>query len=63
MAGYWFAGFDDGVRYVLVDGAEVSQGEYVRALITHLAAPMLCAVALLVVGTAFVNGSRTGSRG
>ncbi|HEY9558245.1 MAG TPA: hypothetical protein VIR58_16025 [Acidimicrobiales bacterium] len=46
--GYWVAGFDEGVRFVIADGHEVSQGEYATALLVHLGAPVLAAVALLV---------------
>ncbi len=48
-AGYWLAGFDDDVVFVLIDGTEVSQGDYVSALLTHLAAPIAGAVALVAV--------------
>jgi quinol-cytochrome oxidoreductase complex cytochrome b subunit len=57
IAGYWFAAFDDGVRFVIVGGTEVDQGIYARALVVHLATPALAAlaaglgvVALLVTG-------------
>lgn len=48
--GYWTAAFGTDVRFVLVGGAEVSQGEYATALVAHLGAPVVGLVALLVVG-------------
>lgn len=48
--GYWTAGFGDGIRYVLVESSEISQGEYGAALIAHLAAPVVAALALLLLG-------------
>lgn len=44
--GYWYAAFNDEVRFVLVDGAEISQGQYAPAAVAHLVAPFLGAVAL-----------------
>lgn len=41
VSGYWYAAFDDGVRFVLIDGSEVSQGQYAPALIAHLVAPAM----------------------
>jgi quinol-cytochrome oxidoreductase complex cytochrome b subunit len=57
IAGYWFAAFDDGVRFVIVDGTEVDQGSYARALVVHLAMP---AVAALVAGLGVVSLLVTG---
>ena len=53
--GYWTAAFGGDVRFVLMGNTEVSQGEYGAALIIHLAAPAVTAIALLVVGTALVR--------
>ena len=46
ISGYWYAAFDRGVRFVFVDSVEVSQGSYAWALVVHLAAPIVGAVAL-----------------
>jgi hypothetical protein len=59
--GYWNAAFGDDVLFVLIGGSEVSQGEYGAALVTHLAAPVIAASALLVVGAA-VGRRRVGAR-
>jgi hypothetical protein len=48
ISGYWFAAFDDDVAFLLVDGAEVGQGAYARALVVHLVAPVLAGAALAV---------------
>jgi len=48
--GYWTAAFGDDVRFVLTRSTEVSQREYGAVLITHLAAPVVAAIALLIVG-------------
>jgi hypothetical protein len=47
--GWKMAAFDDGVRFVLVDGVEVSPGSYAIALVAHLAAPAGALAALLVM--------------
>lgn len=46
ISGYWYAAFNGGVRFLLIDGAEVSQGQYAPALMVHLAAPVLATVTL-----------------
>ena len=46
-SGYWTAAFDDGVRFLFIDGREVSQGDYAPVLLVHLGAPVIGAVALL----------------
>jgi hypothetical protein len=49
MSGYWFAAFDENVRFIVVHNRRVSQGEYITALIAHLAAPMLGVAALAII--------------
>jgi hypothetical protein len=49
MSGYWFAAFDDNVRFIFVHNRRVSQGEYIPALIAHLAAPILGVAALAII--------------
>ena len=44
--GYWRAAFDDGVRFVLVDGVEVATGDYAAALAVHLLAHLVGVVGL-----------------
>jgi hypothetical protein len=58
--GYWYASFNDGVRFVLVDGAEVSQTEYATAVIAHVAAPLLGIAALAMVVVAVIRAKRPG---
>ncbi|MGH2781055.1 MAG: hypothetical protein ACRDLA_06510, partial [Thermoleophilaceae bacterium] len=53
--GYWFAGFGEDVRFLVVGSSEVSQAEYVPALIAHLIAPMLGAVSLLFLVAALAR--------
>lgn len=48
ISGYWLAAFDDGVRFILVDGQEIGQSTYARSLIVHLASPLVAVVALAV---------------
>ena len=48
-AGWRLAAFDDRVRFVLVDGAEVSPGSYAVALVVHLVAPAVVVVALVAL--------------
>ena len=42
--GYWYAAFDDGVRFVLLGGRGVSQGSYAATLVVHLLAPVVAVV-------------------
>lgn len=56
--GYWTAAFGDDVLVVLLDDAEVSQREYSAVLVTHLAAPVVGACSLLVLGMAVVGRAR-----
>jgi quinol-cytochrome oxidoreductase complex cytochrome b subunit len=44
--GYWAAAFHHGVRFVLVDGNEVSQRAYATALVVHLVAPVVATLGL-----------------
>lgn len=60
VSGYWYAAFDDGVRFVLIDGSEVSQGQYAPALIVHLVAPAVGLVVL--IGALGVWGLRSAHR-
>lgn len=46
----WNVPLGDGVRFVLVDGVEVSPGTYATALVVHLVGPVLALGALVVVG-------------
>ena len=55
LGGYWVAGFHDEVRFVLVGNQELSQDQYVQALIVHLAAPIVAGMALLVVGAVLLR--------
>lgn len=55
LGGYWVAGFDDEVRFVLAGNQELSQDQYVQALIVHLAAPIVAGMALLVVGAVLLR--------
>lgn len=52
--------FHDGVRFSLIDGREVSEGEYAVALLTHLGAPVIGAVALVITTVAAIRLARTG---
>jgi hypothetical protein len=56
--GYWVAAFGDDVRFVLIGNTEVSQAHYALAVLTHLSAPMIGAVALVAVGSALFGSSR-----
>jgi hypothetical protein len=56
--GYLLAAFDDDVRFVLIDGREVSTGEYALALLAHLGAPVVGTVALLLATVALVQVTR-----
>ena len=47
-AGLWKAATLDDVRFLLVGGTEVSQRSYLVALLVHLAAPVVAALALAV---------------
>jgi hypothetical protein len=49
LGGWRLAALDDRVRFVLVDGAEVSQGTYAGVLAVHLVAPVVAVVALVVL--------------
>lgn len=59
ISGYWFAAFDDDIRYVLVGNSEVSQSQYVPALLAHLGAPMAGAAALMIVALTLLRSYRT----
>lgn len=48
--GYWTAAFGGDVRFVLIGNTEVSQGAYRSVLLAHLAAPVVAALALLLLG-------------
>lgn len=49
LAGWRLAAFDDRVRFVLVDGVEVTPGTYAAALVTHLAGPVVALAALVAI--------------
>lgn len=52
VGGYWYAAFDEGVRFVLLGGSEVSQRRYAATLVVHLIAPVVAGVgAGLSIGT------------
>lgn len=57
LAGYWTAAFDSDVRFVIVDGAEVSPAAYRLRWLAHLVAPLVTAGALAT----FLPKRRTGS--
>ena len=63
MSGYWYAGFDNGVRFVLVGNTEVTQGQYAPMLLMYLIAPMLGAVALIITTVQLARGARSANRG
>ena len=50
--GFWTAAFGGDVRFVLVEGSEVSQATYRAVLLVHLAAPVIGAIALLLAALA-----------
>lgn len=50
--GYWIAALGDDVRFVLIGNTEVTQREYAIALVTHLAAPVVSAVAFSLTAVA-----------
>lgn len=50
LRGLWFAGFDDGVRFVLVGGVEVAPSTFALWVVVHLLAPLV-AVAGVVAAT------------
>jgi len=55
ISGYWVAGFGGDVRFILIDNREVSQGEYIPALLAHLGAPIIGTVALVIVAVALLR--------
>jgi quinol-cytochrome oxidoreductase complex cytochrome b subunit len=59
ISGYRIAGFGEGIRFVIVDGVEVSPGDYAVTLVVHLGAPVIGAVA---TGVALAVLARRGSR-
>lgn len=46
ISGYWMAGFDDRVRFLLIDDTEVTPGAYRTVLLVHLGAPVVAGLAL-----------------
>lgn len=59
ISGYRIAAFDDGVRFVIVDGAEVSPSDYAVTLVVHLGAPVIGAIS---TGVALMVLARRRSR-
>lgn len=55
LDGYWRV-FDDGVRFVLIEGVEVDPGDYGVALAVHLVAHVVGVVA--AIGSLVVLGAR-----
>jgi hypothetical protein len=55
VSGYWFAGFGKDVLFILVDDHEITQREYVPALLAHLGAPIVGVVALVIVAVALLR--------
>lgn len=53
VEGVWYAAFDKSVRFVLVDGGELSPSSYRRDVLLHLAAGGAVAVGLVAVGAAW----------
>lgn len=47
FSGLWKPAVSDDVRFLIIGGAEVGQSTYLRALVIHLGAPVVAAVALL----------------
>lgn len=58
LDGYWVAAFDDRVRFVLVDGSEVTKGEYAVMLVAHLTVPLLGVAALLALLVELLRDAR-----
>jgi hypothetical protein len=58
MSGYRTAAFDDRVRFVLMGGSEVSQGQYAVALLVHLGAPVLGTLTLAIVAWTLRRAAR-----
>ena len=58
--GLWKPAVSDEVRFLIVGGAEVGQGTYRRALLVHLAAPV---VAALTLGVSLWLGRRSPAHG
>ncbi|QYG95250.1 hypothetical protein HC251_24340 [Iamia sp. SCSIO 61187] len=56
--GWWAAGFSDEVRFVLVDGVEVSPETYSVTLVAHVVAPAAALVAVLVTGVVVARTRR-----
>lgn len=46
--GWWFAAFDDSVRFVFTDGSRIAPGQYRLSVLAHLLAPVLGFVASAV---------------
>ena len=63
LSGYRFAAFRDEVKFVLVRGAEVSQGRYATVLVVHLAAPIIGTLALVLAGAAITRAPRPAPSG
>lgn len=61
LDGYWPA-FDDGVRFVLVEGVEVDPGDYGAALAVHLLAHVVGLVAAVWALLALVGRRPVGNR-
>ena len=62
MTGYEVAASGDDVRFVLVDGREVSTSEYRRTAVLHLGAPFVGAAALVVALVALLRRAEQGPR-
>lgn len=61
VEGVWYAAFDDGVRFVLVDGrGELSPADYRQDVLLHLGAGAAVVVGLVVVGLARWRGRSGG---
>ncbi len=57
LDGIWPAAFDDGVRFVLIDGSEVAQATYARWAVAHVAL-----VPLVVLGLGGITARRLARR-
>lgn len=57
--GYWHAAFGDRVRFVIVDGMEVTQGDYAWSVVLHLGAPVVGVLVLMGLIIALVRGGPT----
>jgi quinol-cytochrome oxidoreductase complex cytochrome b subunit len=58
LEGIWFVAFDEGVRFVLVGGTEVSQAQYRMVVLAHFALAAAAVAGLVVVARRPMASSR-----